>query len=204
MAYTDFTLELAEQRFGLTTVLADIFPDSAPVPVPSWLSESLGRGQAVAAMVSEKARSEFIVAPILMTCRELVSGELAIFSGQRLDVDPTRGLVGECDYILARSAPIPRLRAPLITVMEAKRGDIELGLGQCVAQMVAAQLFNERAGTNPIPLFGVITTGEVWQFLKLNGTRLTMHSERLYIDNLGVVLAALKAALNTQSPNNSP
>lgn len=195
MAYTDFTLELAEQRFGLTSVLADLFPKLTPIPVPVWLSEALERGQAVAAMVSEKARSEFIVAPILMTCRELVTGQLAIFSGHRLDVDPARGLVGECDYILARSEPIPRLRAPLITVMEAKRGDIELGLGQCVAQMVAAQIFNDRAGTNSVPLYGVITTGEVWQFLKLDGTKLTMHTERLYIDNLGYVLAALKSAL---------
>ena len=175
MAYADFTLESAEDR-------------------PEWLKEIHQRGRMSAAMVSEKARSEFIVAPTLLACRELVSGELAIFSGQRLDVDPSRGLVGECDYILARTAPVPRLRAPLVTIMEAKRGDIELGLGQCVAQMVAARMFNERAGLTA-PLYGVLTTGEDWQFLKLDGDVVVLHANRLYLDSLGLVLAALGAAI---------
>ncbi len=194
MAYADFTLESAEQRLGLTTGIGDLFPGLTPLPVPDWLKDIHRRGRMSAAMVSEKARSEFIVAPILLACRELVSGELAIFSGQRLDVDPSRGLVGECDYILARTVAVPRLRAPLVTIMEAKRGDIELGLGQCVAQMVAARLFNERAGLTA-PLYGVLTTGEDWQFLKLDGDVVTLHANRLYLDSLGLVLAALGAAI---------
>ena len=195
MSYADFTLESAEERLGLRVGLGDLFPDFTPLPVPLWLHEGLDRGRGIAAITSEKARSEFLVAPILMACRELVSGDLAIYSGQRLDVDQSRGLVGECDYILARTAPVPRLRAPLLMILEAKRGDIELGLGQCVAQMVAAQLFNERAGTVRSPIFGVVTTGENWQFLKIDGSTVTLHTNRLFIDNLGAVLAALRIAL---------
>jgi hypothetical protein len=141
--------------------------------------------------MTEKSRSEFIVVPVLMTCRELVEGELAIYSGVRLDVDQSRGLVGECDYILARTMPVPRLRSPLVTVMEAKRGDIELGLGQVVAQMVAAAVFNQRANT-PATIFGVITTGEDWQFLKLDGDVVTLHRQRFYQSDLGTILAALR------------
>lgn len=196
MAYTDFSLEAAETRLGLTTGLGDLFPGVQPLPVPGWLEEMLGRGRAVAALVSEKARSEFLVAPVLLACRELVTGDLAIYSGQRLDVDPERGLSGECDYIIALTTPVPRLRAPLVTVLEAKRGDIELGLGQCAAQMVAAQLFNERAGARGV-VYGVVTTGEAWQFLQLEGAALTLHTTRLFVDNLGGVLAALQAALRT-------
>jgi hypothetical protein len=195
MAYTDFTLESAEQKLGLTISLGDLFPGLMELPVPTWLVDLLNRGRAVAAMVSEKARSEFIVAPVLTACPEMVSGDLSIFSGQRLDVDASRGLVGECDYILARTAPVPRLRAPILTVMEAKRGDIELGLGQCVAQMVAAQVFNERAGQVGRPMFGVLTTGEDWQFLKLTGQSVVMHQHRLYLNELGSVLAAMKVAM---------
>ena len=112
------------------------------------------------ALVSEKARSEFLVAPILLAARELTGNALAIYSGQRLDVDPAKGLLGECDFILARTDPVPRLRAPLLTVVEAKKNDIEGGLGQCVAQMVAARLFNERAGDTTTRVFGCVTTGE--------------------------------------------
>lgn len=199
MPYTDFTLEAAEAKLGMTAGLGDLFPGLRPLPVPAWLDEQLGRGRAVAALVSEKARSEFLVAPVLLACRELVAGDLAIYSGQRLDVDPDRGLSGECDYILALTAPVPRLRAPLVTVLEAKRGDIELGLGQCAAQMAAARLFNERAGVAG-PVYGAVTTGEAWQFLRLDGAALTLHTTRLFVDNLGAVLGALQAALRAAHP----
>jgi len=193
--YADFSLDTAEARFGLVTEPGDMFPGLVPLPVPDWLRDLLARGQASAALVSEKARSEFLVAPILLACRDLVSGPLSICSGQRLDVDADRGLTGECDYILALTPPVPRLRAPLVTVLEAKRGDVEAGLGQCVAQMVGARLFNERAGTAAGPVFGVVTTGEAWQFLRLEGAAVLLHRERLFIDAVGGILAALRVAL---------
>jgi hypothetical protein len=91
MAYTDFTLESAEARFDLITVPGDLFPGLTPLPVPEWLRDLLARGQAVAALVSEKARLEFLVTPVLLACRDLVSGDLSIYSGQRLDVDADLG-----------------------------------------------------------------------------------------------------------------
>jgi hypothetical protein len=124
---------------------------------------------------------------------------------QRLDADAERGLTGECDHILALTPPVPRLRAPLVTVLEAKRGDIELGLGPCVAHMVGARLFNEHAGRLPGLNFGVVTTGEAWQFLRLAGSTVTLHRERLFIAALGCILAALQLILTTgPSPTISP
>jgi len=195
MPYADFTLESVEAQFALTTGIGDLFPGVPVAAVPAWLREQLDRGRAVAALVSEKARSEFLVAPILLACRGLVAGELAIYSGQRLDIDASQGLTGECDYILALTAPVPRLRAPLVTVLEAKRGDIELGLGQCVAQLVGARKFNERAGFPAGTLHGVVTTGETWQFLRLDGATVTLHPSRLFIDDLGAILAAFRSVL---------
>src|SRR5262249_7639975 len=103
------------------------------------------------------------------------------------------GLIGECDYILSLAPPLPRLRAPLITVLEAKKGDVEAGLGQCVAQMVGARLFNEQAGEPPHPVFGCVTTGEVWQFLRLDPAVIVIDRGRLFIDNVGGILAVLQA-----------
>jgi hypothetical protein len=195
MPYNDFTLESAEARFDLVTVSGDLFPGLTPLPVPQWLRDLLARGRSVAALVSEKARSEFLVTPVLLACRDLVSGDLTIYSGQRLDVDAELGLTGECDYILALTPPVPRLRAPLVSVLEAKPGDIESGLGQAVAEMVGARLFNEHAGPRAAPVFGVVTTGYVWQFLRLAGANVTLHRERLFIVGLGGILAALQAIL---------
>lgn len=203
MSYTDFSLESAEARFDVVTVPGNLFPGLTSLSVPDWLRDLLARGRGAAALVSEKARSEFLVAPILLACRDLVPGEFTIYSGQRLDVDADLGLVGECDYILALTPPVPRLRAPLVTVLEAKRGDIEQALGQCVAQMVGARLFNEHAGSPSEQVFGVVTTGEDWQFLRLQGATVTLHPERLFIAGVGDILAALQAILTTGNAGNA-
>ena len=201
MAYADFSLESVEATFGLIALPGDLFPGLEKLPVPAWLGELLDRGRRSAALVSEKARSEFLVAPILLAARELVLGDLSIYSGQRLDVDPSRGLVGECDYILATTPNVARLRAPLVTVLEAKKGDIEASLGQCVAQSVAARLFNERAGAVSRPLFGCVTSGEDWQFLRLEGEEIIIDRKRLYIDNVGGILATLQAIIEPRRPD---
>jgi hypothetical protein len=38
------------------------------------------------------------------------------------------------------------ITAPVLTLVEAKNADTKLGLGQCAAQMVAAQRFNQERG----------------------------------------------------------
>src|SRR5947209_18054673 len=157
MSYSEFSLELVEQSLGVALREADLFPDCQPAPVPDWLPGLLARGTRLA-LISEKARSEFIVVPILLAVRELTADRLAIYSGQRLDVDPARGLVGECDFILALGPAVPPLRAPIATVVEAKKNDVEAGLGQCIAQMVAARQFNEAAGRLGAPVYGCVTT----------------------------------------------
>jgi hypothetical protein len=204
MAYTDFTLESAEAAFGLIAQPGDLFPGLSPAPVPDWLRALLERGQRVAALVSEKARSEFLVVPVLLAAQDFAPGSLAIYSGQRFDVDPEHGLTGECDYILALTPPVPRLRAPLVTIREAKKGDVEAGLGQCVAQVVGARLFNVRAGEPARPVFGCVTSGEVWQFLRLEGTAVVIDRTRLFLDNVGGILGALRAILVQGARGPSP
>lgn len=200
MAYTDFTLESAEAELGVTCRPGEVFTELQPVPVPAWLRDLLVRGMKLA-LVSEKARSEFIVAPLLLAVRESANDTVAILSGQRLDVDAARKLQGECDFLLARSEPVPRLRAPLMAVVEAKKNDIEGGLGQCIAQMVASQVYNERSGEPVAAMYGCVTTGEDWQFLRLVGTAVTLHRPRLYIDNVGLLLAAFGVVVNLAPPS---
>ncbi len=192
MSYSEFTLEAVERQFGIRTEEAALFPDAAPVQPPQWLAGSLARGTRLA-LISEKARSEFIVVPILLAARELSGDRFAIFSGQRLDVDPEHGLVGECDFILAVGPPVPPLRAPLMTVVEAKKNDIELGLGQCIAQMLGARKFNDAAGHSTLPVYGCVTTGETWQFLRLMNQIALLDRDRIYLDNIPRILGALLA-----------
>jgi hypothetical protein len=195
MAYTDFTLDTVEPALSLTIRRGELFAALEPLPVPGWVVELLDRGKRGAALVSEKARSEFMVVPLLLAAQELIPEESTIFSGQRLDVDPARGLVGECDFILALTPAIPRLKAPLVTILAAKKGDIEAGLGQCIAQSVAARLFNERAGEPEGVVFGCVTTGDDWQFFRIDGTEVTLDRKRLYMVDPGDILAMLQEIL---------
>ena len=191
MSYSDFTLEQISRTFGVSTRPADLFPSLQPLDIPDRLRETLNKRTQLA-LISEKARSEFIVVPILVASRDLSPIPLAIFSGQRFDVDPARGLVGECDFILATGPPVPPLRAPVVTIVEAKKNDIEVGLGQCVAQMIAARLFNREAGLESTPVYGCVTTGEVWQFLQLVDDVALIDDERRYLDNVGAILAVIQ------------
>src|SRR5437660_6966199 len=145
MAYSNFTSDDLIQKLGLTLGLAPLFRHVPPQEPGPWLHESIERGGLIARF-NEKSRSELIVAPILTRLRDFFGERYAFYSGANLDVDPARGLNGECDFLLSRSQPLPFLQPPLMVVVEAKRGDIEAGLPQCVAQMYGARLYNERFG----------------------------------------------------------
>jgi hypothetical protein len=198
MSYSDFTLESVKRLLGVVTRPADLFPDLQPLAVPDWLREALARGmQGIQlSLISEKSRSEFIVAPILLASRELSGDRFVIYSGQRLDVDPEKGLVGECDFILSATGPVLPLQAPIVTVVEAKKNDVEGGLGQCIAQMVGADRFNRAAGRDGLPMFGCVTTGEAWQFARLEGPEALLGHRRYYIDAVGLILGAFGAIID--------
>jgi hypothetical protein len=176
MAYSDFTLAIIKQRFGLAiderTNLFATVPEVAP---PPGLSETLNRYLPLALNLNtEKARSELLIAPLLVEFKLQHRDRLAVFSGIEFNVDEAAGLKGRCDFILARSPEQLDLTAPLCVLVEAKNENIIGGIPQCLAEMVAAQRFNQRSGVPEGPIFGIITTGIQWRFLKLVRTEATV------------------------------
>ena len=190
MAYSEFTLATVRSILGIATAEGDIFPHATASP-PGWLPGWLARGTRLA-LISEKARSEFIVVPLLLAARELCGDRFSIYSGQRLDIDPARGLMGECDFLLGHGPAIPPLTAPIAAVVEAKKNDVEAGLGQCVAQMLAARLFNQ-AEKRETTVYGCVTTGETWQFLQLGDGVAILDRRRYYLDSIPGILGVLVA-----------
>ena len=142
MSYSDFNLAGLRHAFGLKVRDQSLFDPIGTLELPRWLTEYLANGQDLA--TSEKARGEFIVTPVLIACRVILGRDLRIFSGTPLNVSPERGLNGECDFILARSESSQVLQAPLMVLLEAKKQDIEAGLGQCAAQMLAPSFTMKR------------------------------------------------------------
>jgi len=187
MSYSDFTVEMLRRTFGLAVKDQDLFPSIGSLKPSAWLQEALANGGSLA-MVSEKARSEFIVAPVLVACREMLNHQFQVFSGVRLDANPEAGLKGECDFIIGRSATVLALQAPIMVIVEAKKNDIEEGVGQCGAQLLGARTYNQQDGHSVPVVYGCVTTGESWQFLKLQQSELCLHTERFSLKEIGKVL----------------
>jgi len=193
MAYSDFDLRTARERFGLILHEdMDLFAPIHAVEVRERLREVLEEwGPAALAMNTEKARSEMIIAPILMEIVRLTGHRVSLFSGITFDVDRSRGLSGVCDFLLAKSPERFFLTHPVVAVVEAKKEDIPGGLGQCVAAMVAAQAFNEREGGSATPVHGTVTTGSNWRFLKLEGNVVFIDRPEYYLHQVGKILGIL-------------
>jgi hypothetical protein len=193
MAYSDFTLAEVKHRFQLTIEeQADLFASVGEAPVTSFLAEALRENTPLAlAINTEKARSELIIAPILVEVRKLVNHQISLFSGVDFTVNPGQGLNGVCDYIVSRSPEQLIITAPILMIFEAKNENIKGGLAQCIAAMVAARLFNEREG-NDIPiLYGAVTTGNIWKFLRLQSLTAQVDQREYYLNNLGEILGVL-------------
>ena len=193
MAYSDFSLEDALEKCSLVERTAKLFGDVEKLEMSEWLKETFAMSLDLARSTSsEKARSEFIVAPILLEMRKRTQKRFVIHSGKRFDVDADLGLNGECDFILTTGEISHTIQTPIFALVEAKRADIELGLGQCTAQMAGAKVFNQHRENDIDTVFGCVTTGEDWQFLKLEDDTIFIDLDRYYIDNVGQILGVLQ------------
>ncbi|MEH1931072.1 MAG: hypothetical protein V7K14_11810 [Nostoc sp.] len=197
MLYSDFTLDRVRKIFGLTiSDKIDIFASVHEVECPLLLAEVLRENVPLAlASNTEKSRSEMIIAPILIAVSKYLNNQISLFSGIDFTVDSTQGLNGNCDFIISRSPELLILNASVVTIVEAKKENINAGLGQCVAEMLAAKLFNEREGNNIQTIYGTVTTGTNWKFLKLIGQVIEIDLSEYYINNIGKIIGILSNIL---------
>jgi hypothetical protein len=177
MAYSDFTLRKVKEEFGLTLVEGERFlPEILPAKITTpYLADVLKESLPLAiAMGSEKARSELLISPVLFELRRILDRKISFFSGEDFTVDPDCGLNGTCDFLISRSSEQLMIEAPAIVIVEAKKDNIKGGFGQCIAEMIAAQRFNDRANTPVRTIYGTVTTGNIWTFLKLEEKTVTI------------------------------
>ncbi|WP_439623039.1 hypothetical protein [Gemmata sp.] len=198
MAYGDFELADVVAKLGVSVAdHPDLFPAIAPAPLSPPVQGLLRLYFPLAiANGTEKARSEFLIAPVLADTREQLNRQVSLFSGCDFVVDRAKGLNGVCDYILCRSPQQEFITAPVAVIVEAKNENIKGGLGQCGAAMVAARVSNERAGLPAEPVFGCVTSGNVWRFLRLIGSDLQIDQKEYYLTTqpdqiVGILLGIL-------------
>ena len=196
MAFRDFGFPDVQQALGLRLAEADLFSSVPDLELPAAFAERMRGDIALAlAINTEKARSEFIIAPVLAELRRLLGGRFGLFSGVEFDVDSSRGLNGYCDFILTRSPLQSVLTAPVVAITEAKNDNLRTGLGQCIAAMVAAWEFNARAPAAVPAVYGVVTTGGAWKFLRLVGAVVTLDRREYFVAEIGRIMGILASIL---------
>lgn len=200
MAFSDFNLRSVVESFALQEERDhDLFAHIAPLEPSEFARVWIDEFAPIALGINtEAARSQYIITPLLTEAKRRARLPANVLPGVTLDVDRERGLSGYCDYVVSRSAEYYYLRAPLIAVVEAKREDIVGGLGQCAATLVALRLFNERDGT-PVPaVYGCVSSGSLWRFLKLEEARLYIDRPEYYLRDVAKIVGILVSILNEE------
>jgi hypothetical protein len=191
MAYSDFDLKKVKSEFNLKIVeTEDLFAFVNNVGISDFLAEILKQNVPLAlAIGTEKASSELIIINIFLEIKKQLN--ISFFSGIDFTVDKDKGLNGCCDFIISKSSEQLFLDTPIVVITEAKNEKIMGGLGQCVAEMIAAQIYNDKDGKTLPCIYGAVTTGHAWKFLKLEQTTVSIDIEDYYIKNPNKIIGIL-------------
>jgi hypothetical protein len=202
MSFQEFDLPRVQRDFGLTTdTNRALFQSVAPVPISVGLQAYWSNLQPLGlSLITEKARSEFLVAPLLGEVWHRSHRQIAVLSGVPFVVDEGVGLNGTCDFLLCRSSMLYFVSAPVLVAVEAKRDSIPDGLGQCAAEMVGAQRFNRQEGTPIDPIYGCVTTGANWKFSRLTGQHLEIDIDEYSISQPDRILGVLLHCCGVTEP----
>jgi hypothetical protein len=137
---------------------------------------------------SETFFSESFIFPFLQQAWKR-HRRLKLWSHKTLALDGE--LIGEPDYLVSAQIEgvIDRLiNKPLLAVTEAKKEDFTKGWAQCLAEMIACQRINQNEG---MAIYGIVSTGMVWEFGKLTGNIFTKHPLAYSINEPEKVLGLL-------------
>ena len=193
MAYSDFNLSRVREAFGLVVEEPkSLFLETIPTQASDYLTIALDENLALATAINtEKARSEMVIAPVLLEVRRQLNYEIGFFSGTEFNIDSNQGLTGYCDYILSAIKDSYEVRSPVLMLVEAKNENIKAGLGQCAAEMIAAQILNTKSGLDRQTVYGCVTTGTDWKFLELSDRTLKIDQRDYFINEISLILSIL-------------
>ncbi|MCB1191723.1 MAG: hypothetical protein H7A23_17400 [Leptospiraceae bacterium] len=194
-SYSSFTAEDLKM-LGLSIQSAILFSEIVPVEPSAWLKQTFHYNGSFP-VSSEKARSELLIMPLLVELKQRNPDKLTVFSGYQFDVDRKKGLNGFCDYLLSNKSNAVFVESPIIALAEVKKEqDLLQALPQCIAEMYAAKIFNERHKNPVAMIYGVVTTGYEWLFITLKEQQVIIDNNRYYIRNLNELLGVWQKILD--------
>ena len=199
MAFSDFkSAAEVQEKFRITSVEENFVESEAANPLPHLLQDFEFAQQNIDVLASESARCHALIYPILWEVYKAYAEDYALWIGKSITYDKT--LSGTPDYFVATKSPLGKnvVGMPVIMMVEAKRNDFELGWGQCLAEMVAAQKINDDAAC---PVYGIVSDGERWQFGRLIGDAFTRCRSSFDSDDLLALFGAVSAVFRSAMGN---
>jgi len=133
---------------------------------------------------------------IIGTMRHRNNKFFTIYSGDVLIADEEKGLKGECDFILSKDVGTFDINYPIIQIVEAKKNDVELGVPQCAAQLIGAKIYNEKKGVKLDKIYGCVTTGNEWLFMKFEGDCIKINTKVYYLIEIDNILGIFQRIIN--------
>ena len=174
MAFSDFkSIAEVQAKFSIKAskeALIEVVEE--PLTPSEWFQQEFAFNmQQFNFAESEMARCQALIFPVLREVYKAYAEAYVLWIDESLAYDET--LTGTPDYFIATKSELGGriLGTPLIIVVEAKKNDFEIGWGQCLAELIAAQKINaqnikEHAA---LPVYGIVTDGVTWQFGRLVG-----------------------------------
>jgi len=200
MAYSKFSLKDVKSKLNIQ-VIEDkhLFTNIEPFAISDYLQTTLKEFAPLALSINtEKSRSEWIIAPIMAELRKILDNKISLFSGSTFTVDIDAELDGQCDYIISLNSEQFYITAPIVTIVEAKKENIIQGFGQCIATMYAATIFNERENNHLPYVYGVVTTGTTWKFIKLLENKAYIDVDEYYLKEIEQLISIFLSIIKLQ------
>ena len=197
MAFSDFKkISEVQEQFRIKYLTSDLFQIEAANPSEQFLQEFQFTIQNINVFSSEASRCEAIMFPVLREVYKAYADNYALWIREPIIYDEI--LSGTPDYLIATKSELGMtvVGTPLIMLVEAKKNDFEQGWGQCLAELVAAQKINDAPD---VPVYGIVSDGERWQFGKLVDDGFTQNRTTFSIDNLPALFGAINAVFKAAS-----
>jgi hypothetical protein len=204
MAYSDFSLEKITKIFGINIEeRTNVFTAFDQLTVDAFFIKYLQNNIPLAQAIStEKAKSEMIIAPVLIEVRRLLDNKISLFSGIDFNVNIEQGLNGFCDFLISLSSQQLYVTSPVIALVEAKNDNLKQGFAQCIAEMIAAAQLNQSEGNNIKNIYGCVTNGNQWMFLQLTGNLVVVDLDEYYINQPEKIISVFVSLIKSELESN--
>lgn len=196
MAFSDYkTIAQVQEEYNIKYLEADFIEIADLKPSDLFVKEFEFSEQNMDIYTSESSRCENIIYPVLREVYKSFIDKYTLWSHKSITYDAK--LNGTPDYLFSTRSELGKtvLGFPIVIVVEAKKNDFSEGWGQCLAELIAVQKLNK---AEELPVYGIVTDGELWQFGKLVSDKFTKSKLRITITDLDKIFGTISFLLSSK------